>query len=196
MIAVIRYSAGNVLSVMNALSRLGKDTVLTDDPATIKSADHVIFPGVGEASSAMRYLREHGLDEVIRNLTQPFLGICLGMQLMCSASDEGDTECLGIFPERVTLFPGGRGYKIPHMGWNNLENLSGPLFSHVSPGEDVYFVHSYYVPVSRYSSAIAEYDGLSFSASLSKDNFHGVQFHPEKSGDVGERILRSFLEEI
>ena len=196
MIAVIRYSAGNVLSVMNALSRLGKDAVLTDDPAMINSADHVIFPGVGEASSAMRYLREHGLDEVIRNLTRPFLGICLGMQLMCSASDEGDTGCLGIFPERVTLFPGGRGYKIPHMGWNNLENLSGPLFSHVSPGEYVYFVHSYYVPVSRYSSAIAEYDGLSFSASLSKDNFHGVQFHPEKSGDVGERILRSFLEEI
>ena len=115
MIAVIRYSAGNVLSVMNALSRLGKDAVLTDDPAMIKNADHVIFPGVGEASSAMRYLREHGLDDVIRNLTQPFLGICLGMQLMCSASDEGDTECLGIFPERVTLFPGGRGCKIPHM---------------------------------------------------------------------------------
>ena len=185
MIAVIRYSAGNVLSVMNALSRLGKDAVLTDDPATIKSADHVIFPGVGEASSAMRYLREHGLDDVIRHLTQPFLGICLGMQLMCSASDEGDTGCLGI-----------RGYKIPHMGWNNLEKLSGPLFSHVSPGEYVYFVHSYYVPASCYSSAITEYDGLSFSASLSKDNFHGVQFHPEKSGDVGERILRSFLEEI
>ena len=196
MIAVIRYSAGNVLSVMNALSRLGKDTVLTDDPATIKSADHVIFPGVGEASSAMRYLREHGLDEVIRNLTQPFLGICLGMQLMCSASDEGYTECLGIFPERVTLFPGGRGYKIPHMGWNNLEKLSGPLFGHVSSGEYVYFVHSYYVPASCYSSAVTEYDGISFSASLSKDNFHGVQFHPEKSGDVGERILRSFLEEL
>ena len=196
MIAVIRYSAGNVLSVMNALSRLGKDAVLTDDPAMINSADHVIFPGVGEASSAMRYLREHGLDEVIRNLTQPFLGICLGMQLMCSASDEGDTECLGIFPERVTLFPGGRGFKIPHMGWNNLEKLSGPLFGHVSSGEYVYFVHSYYVPASCYSSAVTEYDGISFSASLSKDNFHGVQFHPEKSGDVGERILRSFLEEL
>lgn len=196
MIAVIRYSAGNVLSVMNALSRLGRDAILTDDPKTIKSADHVIFPGVGEASSAMRYLRDHGLDEVIRNLTQPFLGICLGMQLMCSASDEGNTECLGIFPERVTLFPGGRGFKIPHMGWNNLEKLSGPLFGHVSSGEYVYFVHSYYVPASCYSSAVTEYDGISFSASLSKDNFHGVQFHPEKSGDVGERILRSFLEEL
>lgn len=196
MIAVIRYSAGNVLSVMNALSRLGRDAILTDDPKTIKSADHVIFPGVGEASSAMRYLRDHGLDEVIRNLTQPFLGICLGMQLMCSASDEGNTECLGIFPERVTLFPGGRGFKIPHMGWNNLEKLSGPLFGHVSSGEYVYFVHSYYVPASCYSSAVTEYDGILFSASLSKDNFHGVQFHPEKSGDVGERILRSFLEEL
>lgn len=196
MIAVIRYSAGNVLSVMNALSRLGRDAILTDDPKAIKSADHVIFPGVGEASSAMRYLRDHGLDEVIRNLTQPFLGICLGMQLMCSASDEGNTECLGIFPERVTLFPGGRGFKIPHMGWNNLEKLSGPLFGHVSSGEYVYFVHSYYVPASCYSSAVTEYDGISFSASLSKDNFHGVQFHPEKSGDVGERILRSFLEEL
>ena len=196
MIAVIRYSAGNVLSVMNALSRIGKEAVLTDDPGIISEADHVIFPGVGEASSAMGYLREHGLDEVIRNLKQPFLGICLGMQLMCSSSDEGGADCLGIFPEHVTLFPSGRGYKIPHMGWNTIGSLSGPLFSNVRSDEYVYFVHSYYVPLSEYASAVTEYDGISFSSALSKDNFHGVQFHPEKSGETGERILRSFLEAV
>lgn len=196
MIAVIRYSAGNVLSVMNALARIGKDAVLTDDPAVISKADHVIFPGVGEASSAMQYLREHRLDEVIKGLRQPFLGICLGMQLMCSSSEEGDASCLGIFPEHVTLFPRGRGYKIPHMGWNSINGLSGPLFSRSSSGEYVYFVHSYYVPLSEHASAMTEYDGFSFSAALSKDNFHGVQFHPEKSGEAGERILRSFLEDL
>ena len=196
MIAVIRYSAGNVLSVMNALARIGKDAVLTDDPGVISRADHVIFPGVGEASSAMKYLRDHGLDDVIRNLEQPFLGICLGMQLMCSSSDEGSAECLGIFPEHVSLFPPGRGCKIPHMGWNTIENLSGPLFSSVQSDEYVYFVHSYYVPLSEYASAVTEYDGISFSSALSKDNFHGVQFHPEKSGKTGERILRSFLEAV
>lgn len=195
MTAVIRYNAGNVLSVMNALSRIGSDAVLTDDPDTIISSDHVIFPGVGEASSAMSYLREKGLDEVIRGLTQPFLGICLGMQLMCSSSDEGNVECLGIFPERVTLFPRGRGFKIPHMGWNTLERTSGPLFRGIQDEEYAYFVHSYYVPSSSASAALTEYDGITFSSALSRDNFHGVQFHPEKSGRTGERILRNFLEE-
>lgn len=195
MTAVIRYNAGNVLSVMNALSRIGSDAVLTDDPDTIISSDHVIFPGVGEASSAMSYLREKGLDEVIRGLTQPFLGICLGMQLMCSSSEEGDVDCLGIFPERVSLFPRDRGFKIPHMGWNTLERTSGPLFRGIQDEEYVYFVHSYYVPSSSSSSALTEYDGITFSSALSRDNFHGVQFHPEKSGRTGERILRNFLEE-
>ena len=195
MTAVIRYNAGNVLSVMNALSRIGSDAVLTDDPDTIISSDRVIFPGVGEASSAMSYLREKGLDEVIKGLTQPFLGICLGMQLMCSSSEEGNVECLGIFPERVTLFPRGRGFKIPHMGWNTLEKTSGPLFRGIQDEEYAYFVHSYYVPSSSASAALTEYDGITFSSALSRDNFHGVQFHPEKSGRTGERILRNFLEE-
>lgn len=194
MIAVIRYGAGNVLSVMNALSRLGCEAVLTDDPEAIRSADKVIFPGVGEASSAMAYLDSHGLSDVIRGLKQPFLGICLGMQLMCSSSEEGDTECLGIFPERVTLFPKGRGYKIPHVGWNTITDLSGPLFLDTWEGEYVYFVHSYYVPLTPFTSAVAEYDGMAFSAALEKDNFLGVQFHPEKSADAGERVLRAFLE--
>ena len=165
MIAVIKYSAGNVLSVMNALSRLGAEAILTDDVDAIRSADKVIFPGVGEASSAMRYLDEHGLSDAIRSLKQPFLGICLGMQLMCSSSEEGDVECLGLFPERT------------------------------GEGEYVYFVHSYYAPLSQFSSAVCEYGGIAFSASLSRDNFHGMQFHPEKSGDAGERMLRCFLEE-
>ena len=195
MTAVIRYNAGNVLSVMNALSRIGSDAVLTDDPDTIISSDRVIFPGVGEASSAMSYLREKGLDEVIKGLTQPFLGICLGMQLMCSSSEEGNVECLGIFPERVTLFPRGRGFKIPHMGWNTLERTSGPIFRGIQDEEYVYFVHSYYVPSSSASAALTEYDGITFSSALSRDNFHGVQFHPEKSGRTGERILRNLLEE-
>lgn len=195
MTAVIRYNAGNVLSVMNALSRIGSDAVLTDDPDTIISSDRVIFPGVGEASSAMSYLREKGLDEVIKGLTQPFLGICLGMQLMCSSSEEGNVECLGIFPERVSLFPRDRGFKIPHMGWNTLERTSGPLFRGIQDEEYAYFVHSYYVPSSSASAALTEYDGITFSSALSRDNFHGVQFHPEKSGRTGERILRNFLEE-
>ena len=196
MIAVIRYNAGNVLSVMNALGRIGAEAVLTDDPAVIVSADHVIFPGVGEASSAMGYLAASGLDEVIRNLTQPFLGICLGMQLMCASSEEGNTECLGIFNERVTLFPRGRGFKIPHVGWNTISGLSGPLYRGLPEDSYVYFVHSYYVPLSADASASADYDSIRFSASLSAGNFHGVQFHPEKSGEAGERILRNFLEVV
>ena len=195
MIAVIRYNAGNVLSVMNALSRLGAEAILTDDVDAIRSADKVIFPGVGEASSAMRYLDEHGLSDAIRSLKQPFLGICLGMQLMCTSSEEGDVECLGLFPDRIQQFPRGRGYKVPHVGWNTIRDLSGPLYRRTEEGEYVYFVHSYYAPLSRYSSAVCEYGGMAFSASLSRDNFHGMQFHPEKSGDAGERMLRCFLEE-
>ena len=194
MIAVIRYNAGNIRSVLNALSRLGCDGVLTDDRDEILSAERVIFPGVGEASSAMAYLKERDLDKTIKEIKAPFLGICLGMQLMCESSEEGNTECLGIFPERVTLFPSGRGYKIPHVGWNTIEKLKGPLFRDVKNGEYAYFVHSYYVPYSEYASAITSYDDIAFSSSLMKDNFAGTQFHPEKSGDMGERILKSFLE--
>ncbi len=196
MIAVIRYNAGNIQSVMNALSRLGADAALTDDPEVIRSADKVIFPGVGEASSAMRYLSDHGLSTLIPTLTSPFLGICLGMQLMCAYSEEGDTACLGIFPERIAQFPAGRGYKVPHMGWNTIEELSGPLYSHSAENDYMYFVHSYYVPLSPFSSAVTEYDGIRFSSSLSRGNFHGVQFHPEKSGKCGERILKAFLEMV
>ena len=194
MIAVIKYGAGNVQSVISALSRLGSDCILTDDPKAIMSADKVIFPGVGEASSAMGALREHGLVEVIRNLKQPFLGICLGMQLMCDSSEEGDTECIGVIPERVLRFPEGRGYKIPHMGWNTIDECRGALYGCTDNGSYMYFVHSYYVPLCRYTSAVAEYDGMGFSASLEKDNFMLTQFHPEKSGDEGENILRAFLE--
>ncbi len=196
MIAVIKYNAGNILSVMNALWRLGKDAVLTDDPDTIRKADRVIFPGVGEASSAMRYIREHALDEVIVSLQRPFLGICLGLQLMCSYSEEGDTECLGIFSDKVSLFPSDRGYKIPHVGWNTITNLRGSLFCNELEDEYMYFVHSYYVPMSKYCTSVTEYDGLSFSSSLEKDNFIGVQFHPEKSGKMGNLILKRFLEEL
>lgn len=196
MIAVIRYNAGNVQSVMNTLSRFGAKAVLTDDPDVIRDADKVIFPGVGEAGSAMRYLNEHGLSALIRSLKQPFLGICLGMQLMCSFSEEGNTECLGIFPETIHQFPKGQGFKVPHMGWNTISNLSGPLFTGLENESYVYFVHSFYVPLSSYTTAETEYGGIKFTSALSRGNFHGVQFHPEKSGDCGMEIIRAFLEDL
>ena len=196
MIAVIRYNAGNVQSVMNTLSRFGAEAVLTDDPDVIRDADKVIFPGVGEAGSAMRYLNEHGLSALIRSLKQPFLGICLGMQLMCSFSEEGNTECLGIFPETIHQFPKGQGFKVPHMGWNTISNLSSPLFTGLENESYVYFVHSFYVPLSSYTTAETEYGGIKFTSALSRGNFHGVQFHPEKSGDCGMEIIRAFLEDL
>ena len=196
MIAVIRYNAGNVQSVMNTLSRFGAEAVLTDDPDVIRDADKVIFPGVGEAGSAMRYLNEHGLSALIRSLKQPFLGICLGMQLMCSFSEEGNTECLGIFPETIHQFPKVQGFKVPHMGWNTISNLSSPLFTGLENESYVYFVHSFYVPLSSYTTAETEYGGIKFTSALSRGNFHGVQFHPEKSGDCGMEIIRAFLEDL
>ena len=196
MIAVIRYNAGNVQSVMNTLSRFGAKAVLTDNPDVIREADKVIFPGVGEAGSAMRYLNEHGLSALIRSLKQPFLGICLGMQLMCSFSEEGNTECLGIFPETIHQFPKGQGFKVPHMGWNTISNLSSPLFTGLENESYVYFVHSFYVPLSSYTTAETEYGGIKFTSALSRGNFHGVQFHPEKSGDCGMEIIRAFLEDL
>lgn len=190
-IAVIKYNAGNILSVLNALKRLGVEGILSEDPATIGSADKVIFPGVGEASHTMQYLKERKMDLLIRDLKQPVLGICLGMQLMCSHSEEGNTECLGIFSERVRCFEGPA--KVPHMGWNTVDELKGPVFKGYSGQEYMYFVHSYYVPTGPDTTAVTEYMG-SFSSALGKDNFLGTQFHPEKSGPAGERLLQNFIE--
>ena len=191
MIAIIRYNAGNIKSVQNALTRLGFESIITDDPAELNKAEKVIFPGVGEASSAMQYLRARGLDNTIRSLRQPVLGICLGLQLMCRFSEEANTECLGIFDSDVRLFPPVD--KIPHMGWNNFLTMKGDLFKDISPGDDVYYVHSYYAEISGCTSATCDYI-LPFSASMAKDNFYATQFHPEKSAAVGEKILKNFLE--
>ena len=191
MIAIIRYNAGNIKSVRNALTRLGFESIITDDPEELNRADKVIFPGVGEASSAMNYLRARGLDNTIRSLKQPVLGICLGLQLMCRFSEEANTECLGIFDSDVRLFPPVD--KIPHMGWNNFLTMKGELFKGISKDEDVYYVHSYYAEISACTSATCDYI-LPFSASMARDNFYATQFHPEKSAAVGERILKNFLE--
>lgn len=191
MIAILKYNAGNIKSVQNALTRLGSESIITDNPEDIAKADKVIFPGVGEASSAMKYLRERGLDKVLVSLTQPVLGICLGLQLMCRYSEEGNTKCMGIFGADVNLFPPLD--KIPHMGWNNFLTLKGSLFRDLKTTDDVYYVHSYYAEVCSDTSATCEYI-LPFSAALQKDNFHATQFHPEKSAAAGEKILKNFLE--
>lgn|SRR5450759_2073699 len=191
MIAIIKYNAGNIKSVQNALTRLGYECMITDDPAEILNADKVIFPGVGEASSAMHYLKERGLDKAIISLKQPVLGICLGLQLMCRHSEEGDTKCLGIFDTGVKLFPPVD--KIPHMGWNNFLTIKGDLFKGLKIEDDVYYVHSYYPDISSCTVATCEYI-LPFSAAMQKDNFYATQFHPEKSAETGEKILRNFLE--
>ncbi len=191
MIAILKYNAGNIMSVQNALTRLGYKSVITDDVDEILEADKVIFPGVGEASSAMKYLKERELDKVITSLKQPVLGICLGLQLMCSHSEEGDTECLNIFDSRVLLFP--QVDKVPHMGWNNFLALKGDLFKGVSLKDDVYYVHSYYAEISSFTIATCDYI-LPFSAAIKKENFYATQFHPEKSAVKGELILKNFLE--
>jgi glutamine amidotransferase len=190
-LVIIKYNAGNIQSVSFALERLGVDFHITDNPEEIKSADKVIFPGVGEASTTMRYLRDRKLDKVIRELTQPVLGICLGMQLMCKHSEENATDCLGIFDENVKLFIPTPDQKVPHMGWNQLHLRDAWLDASLE-GEHVYFVHSYYVPVNPMTSASTDYI-VPFSAVMKKNNFHAVQFHPEKSADAGERVLKSFL---
>jgi glutamine amidotransferase len=190
-IALVKYNAGNVESVKNALARLDVEPILTDDAETLKSADKVIFPGVGEASTAMRFLREKNLDDTIKNLTQPVLGICLGMQLLCESSEENSTECLGIFPYRVKRFV-STDLKVPQMGWNTVSNLKSPLFENVAENSYVYFVHSFYVETGAATIATCDY-ALNFSAAIQHRNFYAVQFHAEKSGAVGERILENFL---
>ena len=191
MIAILKYNAGNVQSVQNAIERLGYKTIVTDDLAILTSADKVIFPGVGEASSAMRYLIDKGLDKVIIGLQQPVLGICLGMQLLCKSSEEGGVEGLGIFDNEVKLFPALD--IVPHMGWNNFSSLKGPLFKGIQDADDFYYVHSYYATLSESTIAVNTYI-QPFSAALQKDNFYAVQFHPEKSGKVGELLIKNFLE--
>ena len=190
MIAIVQYNAGNISSVKNAVERLGYSCLVTDDKTLIQQAEKVIFPGVGEASSAMKYLKEKGLDKVIKNLKQPVLGICLGQQLLCQFSEEGNTECLGIFDARVKKFE--PKLKVPHMGWNTISELKSVLYNGISAEENFYFVHSYYAEISQETTAICDYI-VPFGASMQKDNFYGVQFHTEKSANAGEKILSNFL---
>ena len=190
-VAIVKYNAGNTGSVANALRRLGVEPIITDRPDELSGADKVIFPGVGEASSAMQHLRETGLDTFIPSLTQPVLAVCLGMQLLCARSEENDTRCLGILPYSVQPFPDTE-LKVPQIGWNNISILRSPLFSGIDDNSWVYFVHGYYVENCDETIAVSDYVN-EFSAALSVRNFYGVQFHPEKSGDVGERILKNFL---
>lgn len=200
-VAIIKYNAGNIYSVYCACRRLGHDAVITDDPVVIRQADRVIFPGVGEARAAMQHLNQTGLADVIRGLQQPVLGICIGMQLLCSHSEEGDVDCLGIFDVPVVRFrPSSKEFKVPQMGWNTFEKFektaendnSNSLFINLHEGDYVYYVHSFHVPICPYTIAQTDYDGF-YSAALHKDNFWATQFHPEKSGPVGEQILRNFL---
>ncbi len=190
-VVVIKYNAGNIRSVGFALERLGINAEITDDFNKIINADKVIFPGVGEAGTTMKYLKKKGLDSLLRDLKQPVLGICLGQQLMCSHSEEGNTDCIGIFEVPVLRFP--TLLKVPHMGWNSLLNTNGLIFNNIPSNSYVYFVHSYYVPICEYSAATCEYS-LEFSAGLQKNNFYATQFHPEKSGDLGHLILKNFIE--
>lgn len=190
MIAIIKYNGGNVNSVQNALNRLGAESIITDDFELISKADKVIFPGVGEASSTMKSLKERGLDKLIPALKQPVLGICLGMQLMCKNNEEGNTLGMGIFDINVKKFPAKD--IVPHMGWNIISGLNSGLFSGVEEESDVYFVHSYYCELSENTTSVCDYI-LPFSASLQRDNFYAIQFHPEKSGKIGSQLLENFL---
>lgn len=193
-VVIIKYNAGNICSVDYALKRLGVEAEISADMDVIRSADKVIFPGVGEAETTMKHLKATGLDKLIKELKQPVLGICLGMQLMCSHSEEGNADCLGIFDVPVKRFiPKLHEDKVPHMGWNTIAKTNSKLFDGFDKDEYVYFVHSYYVPVNEHTSAVTDYIHP-FSAALHKDNFYATQFHPEKSGSVGERILKNFLD--
>lgn len=193
-VAIIKYNAGNIRSVVNSFTKLGVNPCVTDDKNVLLTADKVVLPGQGEASSVMKYIRERGLDEVIKGLKQPVLGICIGLQMMCKYSEEGETEGLDIFHVDVKRFqPECKEDKIPAMGWNEIDDLKTPLFRDVKPKEFVYFVHSYYAPICNETIATAKYV-LPYSAALHKDNFYATQFHPEKSGMVGEKIIKNFLE--
>ncbi len=192
-LSIVKYNAGNIQSVLYALERIGMEAEVTDDPQTLRSSDKVIFPGVGEASSAMRYLRERKLDTLICSLEQPVLGICLGMQLMCAYSEENDTSCLGIFDERVLHFqPGPQKLKVPQIGWNTINELKTSLFEGLPVNSYCYFVHGYYAAKGEHTIALTNY-GIDYSAALHRNNFYGVQFHPEKSATTGEQILKNFI---
>ena len=195
MIAIIDYKTGNIRSVENALGRLGAEWTLTADPEVIKKADRVILPGVGHAAVALDKLREAALDQTVKKLWKPVLGICVGMQIMCRHTDEGDVDGLGIFDARVKKFDDSAGDKVPHMGWNSLANMESKLFNGVDSGQFVYFVHSYYAPTCPDTIATSRFghDNMMFSAALKYENFYATQFHPEKSGDVGHLILQNFL---
>ncbi|MGD9994416.1 MAG: imidazole glycerol phosphate synthase subunit HisH [Salinivirgaceae bacterium] len=190
-IAIVKYNAGNIQSVQFALNRLGIDPLVTDNPQQLKAADKVIFPGVGEASTAMKYLKERKLDQLLKELKQPFLGICLGMQLMCRHSEENNTDCLGIFDLQVKQFPPRD--KVPHMGWNTINRFNSPLLKGIKEEEYVYFVHSFYAELGAETICESNYI-VPFTAGLQKDNFYGFQFHPEKSGTIGATILKNFIE--
>lgn len=193
-IAIVKYNAGNIYSVVNAMKRLGIEPILTDDPELLSKAEKVLFPGQGNAKEAMTYLRAHHLDQVIANLKQPVLGICVGQQLLCKHSEEGDVDCIGIFDAEVKRFsPQHHEDKVPAMGWNEIYDVSTPLLKGLGEHPYTYFVHSYYVPVSNETIATANYI-LPYSAAMHKDNFYTCQFHPEKSGKIGEQILKNFLE--
>ena len=190
-VAIVKYNAGNVESVKNALNRLEIDPIISDSPEILQTADKVIFPGVGEASTAMSYLRERKLDEVIKSLKQPVFGICLGMQLLCEYSEENSSNCLGILPYQVRQFSAEK-LKVPQIGWNNIYNLKGKLFTHTSENSYAYFVHGFYVESGKETTANCQY-GITYSAAVEYKNFYAVQFHPEKSGEVGAKILENFL---
>jgi len=190
MIAIIKYNAGNIRSVQNALTRIGEKSIVTDDLSILAEASKVILPGVGEAGTAMQYLEDRKLDHFILNTKKPFLGICLGLQLMCQHSEEGDTTCIGIFDTIVKKFPDRA--KVPHMGWNNFEKLDSPIFNKVDSLDDVYYVHSYYADICQDTVATCDYI-TPFSSALQKDNYYATQFHPEKSASVGEQILMNFM---
>lgn len=192
-LVIIKYNAGNIQSVLYALERIGMEAIVTDDHEAIKAADKVIFPGVGEASTAMSYLKERGLDTVIKNLEQPVLGICLGMQLMCAYSEENDTQCIGIFEEQVKWFQSAQpAIKVPQIGWNNIYDLKIPLFTGIPENSYCYFVHGYYAALGEHTIATTNYI-QPYSAALHKNNFYGTQFHPEKSAAIGEQILKNFI---
>jgi len=191
-LAIIKYNAGNIQSVLNALDRLGYNAIVTDERDKILGADKVIFHGVGEASSAMKSLQDNGLDSIIKELKQPVLGICVGMQLLCQHSEENDIDCLGIVPVKVRKFQALEGLKVPQVGWNNIYNLKSALFKDIDNNSFVYNVHSYYAEDSAYTIASCDY-GITYAAAVQKDNFYGVQFHTEKSARTGDNIIQNFL---